>query len=64
MPEHKNGILWLLILGEDWESKEDFFLEQKRNYLKILYKKDFPEALKIPVETFQNFDEEEYKHNF
>lgn len=45
-------------LGEDWNQKKISLLEQKEIIEDTLLKK-ISEALKIPVEAFQNFDEEE-----
>ncbi|AKH93221.1 helix-turn-helix domain-containing protein [Elizabethkingia anophelis] len=45
-------------LGEDWNQKKISLLEQKEIIEDPLLKK-ISEALKIPVEAFQNFDEEE-----
>ncbi|WP_278552488.1 helix-turn-helix domain-containing protein [Elizabethkingia bruuniana] len=44
-------------LGEDWNQKKISLLEQKEIIEDPLLKK-ISEALKIPVEAFQNFDEE------
>lgn len=45
-------------LGEDWNQKKISLMEQKEIIEDPLLKK-ISEALKIPVEAFQNFDEEE-----
>ena len=45
-------------LGEDWNQKKISLLEQKEIIEDPLLKK-ISEVLKIPVEAFQNFDEEE-----
>ncbi|AQX03887.1 transcriptional regulator [Elizabethkingia meningoseptica] len=45
-------------LGEDWNQKKISLLEQKEIIEDLLLKK-ISEALKIPVEAFQNFDEEQ-----
>lgn len=45
-------------LGEDWNQKKISLLEQKEIIEDHLLKK-ISEALKIPVEAFQNFDEEQ-----
>ncbi|MCT3899505.1 helix-turn-helix transcriptional regulator [Elizabethkingia anophelis] len=45
-------------LGEDWNQKKISLLEQKEIIEDTLLKK-ISEALKIPVEAFQNFDEEQ-----
>ncbi|WP_407480397.1 helix-turn-helix domain-containing protein [Elizabethkingia miricola] len=45
-------------LGEDWNQKKISLLEQKEIIEDPLLKK-ISEALKIPMEAFQNFDEEE-----
>lgn len=45
-------------LGEDWNQKKISLLEQKEIIEDPLLKK-ISEALKIPVEAFQNFDEEQ-----
>jgi len=45
-------------LGEDWNQKKISILEQKKMIADPLLKK-ISEVLKIPVEAFQNFDEEE-----
>lgn len=45
-------------LGEDWNQKKISILEQKEIIADPLLKK-ISEVLKIPVEAFQNFDEEE-----
>ncbi|MDR2237860.1 MAG: helix-turn-helix domain-containing protein [Chryseobacterium sp.] len=45
-------------LGEDWNQKKISLLEQKETIEDPLLKK-ISEVLKIPVEAFQNFDEEE-----
>ncbi len=44
-------------LGEDWNQKKISLLEQKEVVDEPLLKK-ISEVLKIPVEAFQNFDEE------
>jgi len=45
-------------LGEDWNQKKISLLEQKEVVEDPLLKK-ISEVLKIPVEAFQNFDEEQ-----
>ncbi|MGG7468199.1 helix-turn-helix transcriptional regulator [Chryseobacterium arthrosphaerae] len=45
-------------LGEDWNQKKISLLEQKETVEDPLLKK-ISAVLKIPVEAFQNFDEEE-----
>ncbi len=45
-------------LGEDWNQKKISLLEQKEIIEDPLLQK-ISEVLKIPVEAFQNFDEEE-----
>ncbi|MBP1167162.1 transcriptional regulator with XRE-family HTH domain [Chryseobacterium sp. PvR013] len=45
-------------LGEDWNQKKVSLLEQKETIEDPLLKR-ISEVLKIPVEAFQNFDEEE-----
>ncbi|MGG1920996.1 helix-turn-helix transcriptional regulator [Chryseobacterium sp. NRRL B-14798] len=45
-------------LGEDWNQKKISLLEQKETIEDPLLKK-ISEVLKIPVEAFQNFDEEQ-----
>ena len=45
-------------LGEDWNQKKISILEQKEIIADPLLKK-ISEVLKIPMEAFQNFDEEE-----
>lgn len=45
-------------LGENWNQKKISLLEQKEIIEDPLLKK-ISEALKIPVEAFQNFDEEQ-----
>lgn len=45
-------------LGEDWNQKKISLLEQKETIEDLLLQK-ISEVLKIPVEAFQNFDEEE-----
>ncbi|WP_294296581.1 helix-turn-helix transcriptional regulator [uncultured Chryseobacterium sp.] len=45
-------------LGEEWNQKKISILEQKRVVEEALLKK-ISEVLKIPVEAFQNFDEEQ-----
>ncbi|MCP1251628.1 MULTISPECIES: helix-turn-helix domain-containing protein [Elizabethkingia] len=45
-------------LGEDWNQKKISLLEQKEIIEDPLLKK-ISEALKIPMEAFQNFDEEQ-----
>lgn len=45
-------------LGEDWNQKKISLLEQKETIEDPLLQK-ISEVLKIPVEAFQNFDEEE-----
>jgi len=47
-----------LDLGEDWNQKKISLLEQKEIIEDPLLKK-ISEVLKIPVEAFQNFDEEQ-----
>ncbi|UKB78808.1 helix-turn-helix domain-containing protein [Chryseobacterium sp. MEBOG07] len=47
-----------LDLGEDWNQKKISFLEQKETIENQLLEK-ISEVLKIPVEAFQNFDEEQ-----
>ncbi|PTT23880.1 transcriptional regulator [Chryseobacterium sp. HMWF028] len=47
-----------LDLGEDWNQKKISLLEQKETIENKLLKK-ISEVLKIPVEAFQNFDEEQ-----
>lgn len=44
-------------LGEDWNQKKISLLEQKEKIEKPLLEQ-ISNALKIPVEAFQNFDEE------
>lgn len=44
-------------LGEDWNQKKISLLEQKETIEDPLLKR-ISEVLKIPVEAFQNFDEE------
>jgi hypothetical protein len=44
-------------LGEDWNQKKISLLEQKDVVEEALLQK-ISEVLKIPVEAFQNFDEE------
>ena len=46
-----------LDLGEDWNQKKISLLEQKETIEDPLLKK-ISDVLKIPVEAFQNFDEE------
>lgn len=45
-------------LGEDWNQKKISLLEQKDVVEETLLKR-ISEVLKIPVEAFQNFDEEQ-----
>ncbi|MCP1995291.1 helix-turn-helix domain-containing protein [Flavobacterium sp. HSC-61S13] len=45
-------------LGEDWNQKKISILENKEVVDKSLLK-DISQALKIPVEAFENFDEEQ-----
>lgn len=45
-------------LGEDWNQKKISLLEQKETIEDPLLKR-ISEVLKIPVEAFQNFDEEQ-----
>jgi transcriptional regulator with XRE-family HTH domain len=45
-------------LGEDWNQKKISILEQK-NQIETPLLKQISEVLKIPVEAFQNFDEEQ-----
>lgn len=45
-------------LGEDWNQKKISLLEQKETIEDLLLQK-ISEVLKIPVEAFQNFDEEQ-----
>ncbi|MCE4065775.1 helix-turn-helix domain-containing protein [Chryseobacterium gleum] len=45
-------------LGEDWNQKKISLLEQKETVEDPLLQK-ISEVLKIPVEAFQNFDEEQ-----
>ena len=45
-------------LGDDWNQKKISILEQKEIVEEALLKK-ISEVLKIPVEAFQNFDEEQ-----
>ncbi|WP_294297666.1 helix-turn-helix transcriptional regulator [uncultured Chryseobacterium sp.] len=45
-------------LGEDWNQKKISILEQKKVVEEALLQK-ISEVLKIPVEAFRNFDEEE-----
>ena len=47
-----------LDLGEDWNQKKISLLEQKEEIDENLLKA-ISQALKIPVEAFQNFDEEQ-----
>lgn len=47
-----------LDLGEDWNQKKISLLEQKETIEDPLLQK-ISEVLKIPVEAFQNFDEEQ-----
>jgi len=44
--------------GEDWNQKKISLLEQKETIENQLLEK-ISEVLKIPAETFQNFDEEQ-----
>lgn len=45
-------------LGEDWNQKKISILEQK-NQIETPLLEQISEVLKIPVEAFQNFDEEQ-----
>ncbi|WP_223599406.1 XRE family transcriptional regulator [Chryseobacterium sp. GVT01B] len=45
-------------LGDDWNQKKVSLLEQKEIIEDLLLKR-ISEVLKIPVEAFQNFDEEQ-----
>ena len=45
-------------LGEDWNQKKISLLEQKENIEPIILQQ-VSAALKLPVEAFQNFDEEQ-----
>jgi transcriptional regulator with XRE-family HTH domain len=45
-------------LGEDWNQKKISILEQK-NQIETPLLKQISEVLKIPVEAFENFDEEQ-----
>ncbi|MGC1631494.1 MAG: helix-turn-helix transcriptional regulator [Gelidibacter sp.] len=45
-------------LGEDWNQKKISILEQK-NQIETPLLKQISEVLNIPVEAFQNFDEEQ-----
>lgn len=45
-------------LGEDWNQKKISLLEQKETIEQPLLKQ-ISNALKIPLEAFQNFDEEQ-----
>ncbi|MBB5334606.1 XRE family transcriptional regulator [Chryseobacterium koreense] len=45
-------------LGEDWNQKKISLLEQ-RDEIDVLLLQKISGALKIPVEAFQNFDEEQ-----
>lgn len=47
-----------LDLGEDWNQKKISLLEQKETIEDQMLQK-ISEVLKIPVEAFQNFDEEQ-----
>lgn len=47
-----------LDLGDDWNQKKVSLLEQKETIKNQLLEK-LSEVLKIPVEAFQNFDEEQ-----
>ncbi len=47
-----------LDLGDDWNQKKISLLEQKETIENQLLEK-ISEVLKIPVEAFQNFDEEQ-----
>ncbi|CAI8937541.1 helix-turn-helix domain-containing protein [Chryseobacterium sp. IT-36CA2] len=47
-----------LDLGEDWNQKKISLLEQKETIENQLLEK-ISEVLKVPVEAFQNFDEEQ-----
>ncbi|WP_137906020.1 helix-turn-helix domain-containing protein [Chryseobacterium sp. 2VB] len=47
-----------LDLGDDWNQKKISLLEQKETIEDTLLQK-ISEVLKIPVEAFQNFDEEQ-----
>lgn len=49
-------------LGEDWNQKKISLLEQKEN-IDISLLQQISTALKIPVEAFQNFDEEQGINN-
>ena len=45
-------------LGDDWNQKKVSVLEQKET-IDLAILKDVAAALKLPVEAFQNFDEEQ-----
>ncbi|ODT96119.1 MAG: transcriptional regulator, partial [Sphingobacteriales bacterium SCN 48-20] len=45
-------------LGEDWNQKKISLLEQKES-IELPLLQQISSALKIPVEAFQNFDEEQ-----
>lgn len=45
-------------LGEDWNQKKISLLEQKQT-IELPLLQEVSRALKIPVEAFQNFDEEQ-----
>jgi|SRR5690606_1172937 len=45
-------------LGEDWNQKKISLLEQKES-IELPLLQEVSRALKIPVEAFQNFDEEQ-----
>lgn len=45
-------------LGDDWNQKKISVLEQKET-IDLAILKDVAAALKLPVEAFQNFDEEQ-----
>lgn len=45
-------------LGDDWNQQRISLLEQKET-IDVALLKQISEALKIPVEAFQNFDEEQ-----
>lgn len=48
---------WLFDLGNDWNQKKISILEQK-DVIEDNLLKQISDALRIPVEAFQNFDEE------
>ena len=48
-------------LGDDWNQKKISLLEQKESIDTALLKQ-ISAALKVPVEAFQNFDEEQAVH--